>query len=49
MIYKFCGNCGNYGDTVCKDCIVGNPPSLWRPETKDGNDASGGADHECTP
>ena len=34
MSYKCCANCANVGTATCKGCIVGNPPSLWQPETK---------------
>lgn len=55
---KTCANCGNAGREICKDCIVGNPPSLWQPKSScrpcgdsweycDGNCGEcGGADHE---
>ena len=29
---KNCENCGNAGKELCKDCVVGNPPSLWQPK-----------------
>lgn len=34
MTHKCCANCANVGTTVCKDCTVGNPPSLWQPEAQ---------------
>ena len=55
---KTCTNCGNAGKEICKDCIVGNPPSLWQPKIScrpcgdsweycDGDCGKcGGADHE---
>lgn len=35
MSHKNCANCANVGTTICKDCIVGNPPSLWQPAPKE--------------